>query len=290
MLITNLTERKLKKLPLLNISSKIANTEARLYIADKKQDYVRINELLKIFYIQSNDYLSDKMYVIGKLMALFEGETMSELVLPTSLVAVNGQISGYSMPWIEDNINLSLLLNNPKVKTEIKLNYLKEILNILINLRNNPNLRDKFYLGDIHEANFIFDITDQSVKVVDLDSAYIPGGPIPISKFTTFNEKLYNNPEKYPIDFESDRAIPCDQTTNLSFLYMLLNSLSGEKSYRWSYTEYYDYISQLERAGFPKDLLDMLSNIYTPGKLDIYNPELLDGIDTSKNYSLIRSK
>ena len=290
MLITSLSERQLKKLPQLNISSKIANTEAKLYIGGRKQNYIRINELLKIFYIQSNDYLSDKIYVIGKIMSLFESIDMPEFVLPTSLVAINGKISGYSMPWIEDNVNLSLILNNPKVKIEEKLKYLKEILQIFIKINNNPDIRDKFYLGDIHEANFLFDITEQIVRVVDLDSSYIPGGPIPISKFTTFNEKLYDKPEKYPIDFESDRVIPNDQSTNLCFLYMLLNSLSGENSYRWSYEEHYEYISRLKRQGMPMHLLDMLSNIYTNGKLDIYNPELLDGINPNKNYERVLRK
>lgn len=290
MLITSISERQLRKLPRLGISSKIANTEAKLYISDRKQNYIRINELLKIFYIQSNDYLSDKIYVIGKLMSIFENIDMPEFVLPTSLVAINGKVSGYSMPWIEDNINLSLLLNNPKVKVEEKLRYLREILQILIKVHNNPEIRDRFFLGDIHEANFLFDITEQMVKVVDMDSSYIPGGPIPISKFTTFNEKLYGIPDKYPLDFESDRVIPNDQTTNLCFLYMLLNSLSGENAYKWSFDTHYEYISRLKRQGFPSDLLDMLSNIYTSGKLDIYNPELLDGINPDKNYRRILKK
>ncbi len=283
--ITSLTERQLKKLPQLNISSKIINTEARLYIENRKRNYSQIKELLKIFYNQSNEYLSDKVYVIGKLMALFEELEMPELVLPTSLVAINGKVSGYSMPWIEDNINLSLILNNPRVKVSEKLKYLKEILQILINLRSNPELRDKFYLGDIHEANFIFDIDEQIVKVVDLDSCYFSGGPIPISKFTTYNDKLFDKPDKYVIDLGSDKVIPNDQTTSLSFLLMLLNSLSGEKAYRWNYEEYYQYISDLKRLGFPSNILNLFLDVYTNGKLDIFDPELLDGIDPEKSYN-----
>ncbi len=290
MQITSLTERQLKKLPRLSLSSKIINTEAKLYVSDKKQRYLRVNELLKIFYVQSTDYLSDKIYIIGKIMSLFENIEMPEFVLPTSLVAINGKVSGYSMPWIEDNINLSLLLNNPKVKIAEKIKYLRKILQILIKINNNPELRDKIFLGDIHEANFLFDITDQVVRVVDLDSAYIPGGPIPTSKFTTFNEKLYGIPEKYPIDLETDKVIPNDQNTNLCFLYMLLNSLSGENAYKWSFEEHYEYISKLKRIGFPANLLDMLSNIYTSCRLDIYDPELLNGINVNRDYRRILTK
>lgn len=213
-----------------------------------------------------------------------------ELVLPNSLVSLDGNASGYLMPFIEDNINLAILLNNPKINLKVKLNFLGKILNLLIKIREIYSLQGKFFLGDIHEGNFIFDLNEQAIKAVDLDSAYFKGGPIPISKFTTFNKKLYDNYPKYQKDEITSRIIPNENTTSLSFLYMLLNILSEDQAYRWSLNEFYQYISYLEKQNFPKDLLTILANIYTPGSIDIYDPSLLEGINTSKNYTLKRAR
>ena len=187
MKVMNVSKRQLKKMPRLNLSRSVVNTEAQLYIHDFKKDYGHTEDLFKIYYNQSPEFIADKITIISKLIANLTSLDMSELVLPTSLVSLDGEISGFAMPYIEDNINLALLLNNPKVKLELKLQWLKEILDILIKINDSHELGGKFFLGDIHEANFIWDITDQVVKAVDMDSSYFNGGPIPISKVTTIN-------------------------------------------------------------------------------------------------------
>lgn len=275
----------------LNLSRNIVNTEARLYIHDFKKDYSHLNDLLKIYYNQDEKYMADKIAVISKLIATFETLDMPELVIPTSLVSLDGEISGFSMPYIEDNVNLTLLLNNPKVKLEMKLQWLKEILAILIKINDSHELDGKFFLGDIHEANFIWDINEQSVKAVDLDSSYFAGGPIPISKVTTFNFLLEKFPNKYVMDEESGKFIPNKDITSVSFIYMLLNILSNvENSHKWSYNEFYNYLSFLKKSGLSQELLDIIANIYTAGKVDIYNPELLDSIDSKRDYTMSRAR
>lgn len=291
MKVLTVTKRQLKKMPPLNLSRSIVNTEAKLYIHDYKENFGHLNDLLKIYYNQSEGYMADKIVVITKLIATFENMQMPQLVTPTSLVSLDGEISGFSMPYIEDNVNLALLLNNPKVKLELKLQWLKEILAILIKINDSYELDGKFFLGDIHEANFIWDITDQIVKAVDMDSSYFIGGPIPISKVTTFNSLLEKFPNKYVIDEESGKFIPNKDITSVSFIYMLLNVLSGCKdSYRWSYNEFYNYLSFLKKRGISKELLDIIANIYTGGNIDIYNSELLDGIEESKDYTMVRAR
>lgn len=291
MKVVNVTKRQLRKMPLLNLSRNIVNTEAKLYIHDFKRDYGHLNDLLKVYYNQSEEYIADKIAVITRLIATFEHIPMPELVTPTSLVSLDGEISGFAMPYIEDNVNLALLLNNPKVKLELKLQWLKEILAILIKINDSHELDGKFFLGDIHEANFIWDITDQIVRAVDMDSSYFVGGPIPISKVTTFNSLLEKFPNKYVLDEESGKFIPNKDITSVSFIYMLLNALSGCKdSYRWSYNEFYNYLSFLKKRGVSKELLDIIANVYTGGNIDIYNPELLDSIKKDKDYKMVRAR
>ncbi len=291
MKVVNLTTRQLKKIPTLNLSSNIVNTEANLYIYTSKTKYNYVTELLKLYYNQEIDHIADKIAIISKLIATFESLDMEELVTPSALVCLDGEISGFTMPFIEDNVNLTLLLNNPKVKLSFKLQFLKKILAILIKINNSHELAGTFYLGDIHEANFIWDIMAQTVRAVDLDSAYFVGGPISVSKVLTYNHLLESLPNKYPIDEKSGQFIPNQETTSASFLYMLLNVLSGcSNSYRWSYSEFYQYLSYLNKKGLSKELLDLISKLYTSGEMDIYHPDLLDCIDTSTEYTLQKAK
>ena len=285
MKVINITKRQLRKMLPLNLSRSIINKEGKLYIRDYKQKYGHFQDLLKIYNNQSESYIADKVAVITKLIATFESLDMPELVTPTSLVSLDGEISGFAMPFIEDNTNLALLLNNPKVTLSQKIKLLKEILNILIKVQDSHELDGKFFLGDIHEANFIWDITEQTVRAVDMDSSYFSGGFISVSKVTTFNYLLEGFPNKYILDDESGKFIPNKDITSVSFIYMLLNVLSGcNDSHHWSYNEFYNYLSFLEKKGLSKELLDIIANLYTAGNIDIYNSELLDGIDKNKDY------
>lgn len=291
MKVISITKRKLRKLPLLALDKNIVNKEAKLYIHDFKKDYIHEKDLFKIYYNQNTAYIADKITIISKLIANLEYLNIPELVLPTSLVSLDGEISGFAMPLIENNINLSLLLNNPNLTLSEKLKWLKEVLNILIKIKESKQLEGKFYLGDIHEANFILDLNEHIVKAVDLDSSYFIGGPIPISKYTTLNSLLEEFPSKYTLDEDSGKFIPSENITSASFIYMLLNVLSGcLNSHYWSYNEFYHYVSFLEKNDLPKELLDSIANLYTAGKIDIYNSELLDNIDPRKDYTISRAR
>ena len=287
MKVINITKRQLRKMLPLNLSRSIINKEGKLYIRDYKQKYGHFQDLLKIYNNQSESYIADKVAVITKLIATFESLDMPELVTPTSLVSLDGEISGFAMPFIEDNTNLALLLNNPKVTLSQKIKLLKEILNILIKVQDSHELDGKFFLGDIHEANFIWDITEQTVRAVDMDSSYFSGGFSSVAKVTTLNYLLEGFPNKYILDDESGKFIPNKDITSVSFIYMLLNVLSGcNDSHHWSYNEFYNYLSFLEKKGLSKELLDIIANLYTAGNIDIYNSELLDGIDKNKDYTM----
>ena len=290
MKVVELSTRKLKKLPRLQLTNQILNTEGRLYVYDHKDKWNYLRELIKIYYNQSGAHLTDKMYIIGQLLANKEYIDMEELVLPTSLVAVDGNLSGFVMPFIENNINMSLFLNNPKVNLDLKVKYLKEIYAILEKTMNIKELENNFYLGDIHEGNFILDIMNQKVKAIDLDSVYINDSANSISKYLTCNANLAENFKKYPLDEDGD-PLPNKNTTILCFIYMFLNSISGiDTTYRWSKEEYYSYLSYLASKKFPVEVLDALANIYINSDKNYFDIELLDSIDTKNSYSLRRLK
>lgn len=286
----NITERNLKKLPLLQISNQVYNTEGRLYIYEHKNNWKNARDVLKIYFSQDEQSIADKMYVISQLLANKEYIDMPELVLPNALAVVGGNIQGFSMPLIENNVNMQLLLNNPNVRLKAKLNYLKQIITILKKVEDIKELSGKFFLGDIYEGNFIWDVDTQKVKAVDLDSSYIKDSKVSVSKFLTFNQYLENNPEKYPIDKESYRVIPNRETSIASFWYMFLNVISGDQAYLWSMNEYYNYLSFLTNQGIDKNIVEELSNMYTAAKFSDLDKKLLDTVNCSKDYSIKRAR
>lgn len=289
--VLNFSERELKKLPELQISRKIVNTEAKLYIYVSKNKWVKANDVVKLFYDNRSVSMANKVFVLGQLIQKSQTLSMPELVLPKHLVSVNHVISGYSMPWIQDNINLALLLQNPNVSLKSKMKYLKQIYKILSTLKEKQKMDENpVYLGDIHEANFILNVTTQKVMAVDMDSAYFLGALAPTSKFLTFNDKLWDYPSKYPIDIRNDRHIPNDNTTILSFIYMLLNTLSGEKTYNWSIEQYYCYLDFLYQQNVHSELLDSLVEVYTENPHLSFNETFLDSFDLERKYKFPNKK
>ena len=55
--VLNVTKRTLRKMPPLNLSRSIVNTEAKLYIHDYKKDYAHFDELLKILEITEEELI-----------------------------------------------------------------------------------------------------------------------------------------------------------------------------------------------------------------------------------------
>lgn len=289
LVINNVTKRKLSTFPELQISNKVINTEAKLYVHACKKGYVSAKELLKIFYDNRTESMNDKIYVISKLLSLKEQLKMDELVFPNSLVAIDNVVSGYAMPWIKDNFNMYLFLQNVNVKNEIKIKYLKEIYNILVKLeKRQKGFDNKFYLGDIHEANFVFDIDTQSIKVVDLDSGYFSGLSAPVSKFLASNKCIRDLPNSFQFDEKTSMPIPNMNTTYLSFVYMFLNSISMDKSYRWNYETYYSYLDYLDKLRVNPVLLQELSSIYSNNPNLSFNIDIFNDFDCDKDYTLKR--
>lgn len=256
--IIRLNGKDIKKLNEYELHSNIENTESVLYLYNHKK------ELLKLFKSNDKDYILNKGFILNKLFYIKDNVDIKELVMPNSLVKVSGVSVGYTMDFISQNTNLSLILNSEKVSIEDKIYFLKKIGKIIEKIELNDTLSEnKFHLGDIHDGNFIYDNKNNMIKGVDLDSAYVPGMVAPNSKYLTFNDKLWDFPNKYPLD-ENDRHIPNHNTTIISYIYMLLNFISGEYTPDISSTRFYDILNDLSSVGFNKELLDTIFNIYLP--------------------------
>ncbi len=291
MQVINISRRNLDKMNRLPLSNKVFNTEGELFIYDHKNNWRNSRELLKIYFLYEDEqYLADKMNVVNQLLANKEAIDMEELVLPEALVTVSGQIRGFSMPYIENAVNLQVMLDNPKVRLKRKLEILKEILLILKKVESLKDMSGKFYLGDIHEGNFIWDVDSQKIKAVDLDSSYINDSAISISKYLTFNQYFENMPEKYPIEPKSNRIIPNRESSLACFWYMFLNALSGEQVYNWSMNKYYNYISYLVKQKVDPNIIEDLNNMYTAAKFSDIDPKLIQSVNCSKDYSIQKAR
>ncbi len=279
--IIELRKRDLLKLDTLKIHNKVLNTEGKLYIYSYKNKWIRKNEVLKIYFM--NNLIDKKIDVVKNLLLNKKHINVQELVLPTSLVSIDSNLSGFSMPYISNNINLVLLLKNNNVMLSKKIEFLKSIYKIIEKLDKIKKLDNNFFLGDIHESNFIFDTKKQIIRAVDIDSSYINNSYISPAKYLTVNKKIINM-NKYP--FKDNNPIPNTNTSILCFIYMLLNVLSNDNSYYWSIDEYYNYLNYLRDKNCSYELLDNLSKIYIDGIDNEFNINLLDTIDVKKSYKL----
>ena len=249
-----------KNLERLQLEQGVMNTEAEIYLITTKNKWQKQKELLKKLYIDEGDTFTNKLLTINTLIDENDSIEVEELVLPTSIAMVNGEISGFIMPYIE-NINLSVILSNKSVTYENKINFLKQIAHILEKMQT---IRKDFFLGDIHESNFIVD-KDRKVHVVDLDSCKIGHNkPFP-AKFLSPMKGLYEIKDKYPVD-KTGLQIPNKETEWFCYIMMLLNTIAQYPINNLNKEQYYTYLQFLRDGGFSYELLDNFASLYTARK------------------------
>lgn len=274
------TEREFRKLKKMELHPLISHSECELFIIEDKEYWKKHHTLVKQFKQINGEYFSNKLYTIHALIDNKPILGIDELVLPSSLFAIDGEIQGYTMPYIEENFNLGLLLKSKTVSLGKKMIALQKIGQLLEKLMKLEGLEGSFYLGDIHEGNFIFDINKGIYRAVDLDSCRIGNNRPSSAQYLSLNRKLEDFIVKYPV-FKMDQFISFyennEETTILCYIYMILNTISGIKIHELSVEEYYNYLQYLKDRGVPGELIDMFALIYTPSrnKIDI---ELLTGV------------
>ena len=264
-----LSNEDLQDLKKYILPKSVNHIESNLYFYNKEK-------LLKLFKSTDTSFIMNKLYIINRLFYIKEHINIDKLILPEDLVKVNNMEFGYTMKYI-NNIDGNTYLKNNKISIEDKINFLKGVYYIINEIDNNPQLKSiNFHLGDIHESNFIYNKIDNVVNAVDVDSIYFDGVNTPNSKYLLFNDKLWDFYKKYPMDNEY-RHIPNKNTSIISFIYMLLNFITGEYSPNFNKKKFCETLNILHHVGFSKSLCDSIYNIYSIDNNYFYR-EYLDSI------------
>lgn len=277
MKVKNFSKKEYNEFKELHVDT--IHCEAILYLIPSKDRWNKTYKVFKDFYINEGTSFSNKLSTINTLNNYRNDINIEELIIPNEFCSIDSNLQGYLMDFVRGN-NLSKALVNNKITLEEKINYLKQIGNLLKkikSLRMTEDFKD-FYLDDLHEDNIMIDC-DGIIKVVDLDSCKIGGNlPSPSKYLVNLKKKgIINN--KYKIDnYFSDIISPNEDTDNYCYTIMLLNFLYQDNISKLGLDEFYNYIDYLSRIGIDKNLIDVFYNLYTNKHNE--NPvEYLDYLD-----------
>lgn len=283
MQIINMSKTKLNSLEPLILPKNVTSTECELF----KYPYYGKEKLLKKLHRTDGIIFANKLYTIEALNAN-KDSMPSNFVLPESLVSINKKIEAFTMKYIK-GINLSVILNNPDITYEEKIHYLKSIGRILEqmqNIRKYTNLNN-FYLGDIHEDNFLVERDKQEIYIVDLDSCKIAGNKSFPGRYLTNSSLIkYNNTKYQTLSQTDDLAdYKIDENTDIyRYIIMILNYLYDGRVDRLSLDKFYDFINYLEDIKVNIELIECFNKIVVGGNninpcnyLDTLTPKQVAG-------------
>ena len=264
--IVSISHNKFRELKKLELSKKIMNTEGTLYRITDKNKWQNEEKVIKKFYNDFGDSFGNKLLTINSLVDLKEKINIEEIVMPEKLVVSNGQIIGFTMDYIE-NINLKDMFYDLKIDRELIIKLLKEIGTILEKIKklNEHEIVENFYLNDLHESNFIYNLKTKHINVVDIDSCRISNNKPFAAKFLTPVSPVSELPGKYQVCELKDALGYIEPNMN-SDLYcytiMIMNYLYKGDVQKLDIPEFYSYLNYLNSIGFPYELLDCFSNLY----------------------------
>lgn len=283
MQIINMSKTKLNSLEPLILPKNVTSTECELF----KYTYYGKEKLLKKLHRTDGIIFANKLYTIEALNAN-KDSMPSNFVLPESLVSINKKIEAFTMKYIK-GINLSVILNNPDITYEEKIHYLKSIGRILEqmqNIRKYTNLNN-FYLGDIHEDNFLVERDKQEIYIVDLDSCKIAGNKSFPGRYLTNSSLIKYNNTKYQTLLQTDDLADykIDENTDIyCYIIIILNYLYDGRVDRLSLDKFYDFINYLEDIKVNIELIECFNKIVVGGNninpcnyLDTLTPKQVAG-------------
>ena len=255
-----MSKTKLNSLEPLILPKDVTSTECELF----KYNYYGKEKLLKKLYRTNGIIFANKLYTIEALNSN-KDNIPSNFIVPEVLVSINKQIEAFTMKYIKGT-NLSIILNEPTITYEEKINYLKSIGNILEqmkNIRKYTELKD-FYIGDIHEDNFLVDTEKQEIFVADLDSCKIADNKSFPGRYLTTASLLRYNEIKYSLLDEPDRIADykvTEETDIYCYIIMILNYLYDGRVDRLSIEEFYRFINYLDDIEVNKELIENFEKI-----------------------------
>lgn len=259
------------------------NTEGQIF----KFSYRGTMKLLKKLYISDGMSLAKKLFTIEVLNS---NDLPDYFIVPDSLVSVNNNVVGFTIPFI-NGITLKSFLNDDSFSLDLKIKYLKDIGSILddmVNIRKfNSELRH-FYLNDMHESNFMINFDDGNLCSIDLDGCKINSSFSFPARYLT-SKGLFNCVNKYHIepDMKHGAYVMANRDSDLyCYIIMILNFLYGSNINNIDLSSYYEYLNYLESIGFSKELLESFYRIVSYG--ENINPNLF--LDSLTSEQVCRAK
>ncbi len=259
--IINISKKKLDSLEPFTLPKNVISTECELF----KFRYRGVDRLVKKLFNNDGLVFANKLYTLQAISANLD-YIPEYFVTPDFLLSINKSIEAFVMP-ILNGINISIILNEKEsnVSLEEKKYYLKRIgviLEQMKNIRKYTPLTD-FYLGDLHEDNFLVDPSKVDLSVVDVDSIKIAGNKTSPSKYLTPFGLLSVVSGKYKErDNDSFGAYEADENTDLyCYNIIVLNFLFGSSINNIEITEFYKFINYLNDLGVDKNLLESFNRI-----------------------------
>lgn len=260
-----LTQKQLNNLLPYYVEKEVRNSEAQIFMLNQGNWKFKDELLLKKLFITNNEAMASKLFTVSLLSDKEEEIGIEELVIPKHLVAVKSRkqnpIVGITVPKIEHSKNLGIILNNPKVNNEEKLELLYYVGKLIKKTQSLKKKGINFSFGDLHEYNFLV-TEDNKLKAVDLDSAYLGTNyPMP-SYYLVSNKNLDEIKGKYRKN-KDGIVYPNKNTDLLCYDFMLLNTISRGQIHKLGISDYYDYLSYLKYLGYGKDIIKCFEVIYT---------------------------
>ena len=285
----NITKKRFDSLKQYQLPNYVYNTEGTLYVLPLKNRWNTQIKLLKRLYLNSGAVFGNKLQTINSLIDNKDEIDVNEIVFPEKIATVGSEIVGFIMPLI-NSINLKTALMDDHISNERKIKYLKQIGNILekMKLVREYTSINEFYLNDLHESNFIVTTDTDDIRVIDVDSCKINGNQIFTSKYLSsksFINQIYkyqkNNAFSYPYAYSESGIkyrkysgtyhkystniegsfIPDENTDLYCYMIVILNFLYGEDTSRFTFEEFYDYLSYLDKIGVSKEFIDIAEKL-----------------------------
>lgn len=256
----NFNQREVNNMSGLNLNT--TNKESRLFLFGSAFS----KKILKMFKIYNGEKFEKKLIVINGLINN-QDKFDSRFILPKELASIDGQPVGYVMDYIE-NKNLESLLKSKDVSNYQKLFLLKEVGEILEyckKLRQTyPDLA-QFYIGDLHEGNFIYNKKTGCLNIIDLDGCRFESTNPSIAKYLDTSVVIDSMRKKYPKTIEGT-YMANENSDIYCYIMMILNLLYQGEVQKLSKEEYLNYLDYLSKTGIKNDLVDLFARVYEDEK------------------------
>lgn len=268
--------------------------EADVFKIELKNKWATETKLLKKLYLDSGTSFGNKLLTINTLIDFSSKLEADFLVLPEKLAILDNKIVGYIMRFIE-GFTLQHILDDKNISNEYKIDCFRKIGSVLRKMeviRTYKGVPD-FFLGDMHEKNFLVDLNDE-IKVIDLDSSKIGNNQSFPSRYLYSSNGMGKLNKKY--ETSSFGVTKVDENTDLyCYNIMILNFLSGVDISLLTVKDFYNYIQYLEDIKLNHKLTTGFSLLYTKNdniNTDIYLDESIDFekskyLEYKKKYNIV---